>query len=390
MMTPSYDLSLSQLDTFLHNGLLSYTGTRNFDNGPEDRSNTSCLSPFIRKRILHEKFVLKSVLKKSNYNKIEKFIQEVFWRTYWKGWLEGRKTVWEDYKISLNNIKSNLSKNDAQTLKKVNQANTGIECLDSWINELKNFGYLHNHTRMWFASLWIFTLKLPWELGADFFMNHLLDGDPASNTLSWRWVAGLQTQGKAYIAQESNINKFTNNRFSQKNFCEKNIKIQNFKSYPYEGHVFFDNQIKENDYFLINQNNLLYDKDFLDKIKNCNVIFCKFDYEIKYSELVSNFNNNAINTYIKYLKSKNVNVIEFNNIEKLSDFVFKSNATKILTMYPAVGYELDSMHSFESKTGLKLNFIYDEYDRMCWVHSKAGFFRFKTHISTFLENLNLI
>ncbi len=66
-------------------------------------------------------------------------------------------------------------------------------------------GYLHNHARMWFASIWIFTLRLPWELGADFFLRHLLDGDPASNTLSWRWVGGMQTMGKTYLARADNI-----------------------------------------------------------------------------------------------------------------------------------------------------------------------------------------
>ena len=83
---------------------------------------------------------------------------------------------------------------------------------------LKKFNYLHNHTRMWFASIWIFTLNLPWQLGAEFFMKHLFDGDAASNTLGWRWVAGIQTQGKNYLATEWNIKKFTNNRF-------QNIKI---------------------------------------------------------------------------------------------------------------------------------------------------------------------
>ena len=63
---------------------------------------------------------------------------------------------------------------------------------------------------MWFASIWIFTLNLPWQLGADFFMQHLLDGDPASNTLSWRWVAGIQTKGKNYLARKSNIEKYSN------------------------------------------------------------------------------------------------------------------------------------------------------------------------------------
>jgi deoxyribodipyrimidine photo-lyase len=70
-------------------------------------------------------------------------------------------------------------------------------------------GYLHNHARMWFASIWIFTLRLPWELGAAFFYEHLLDGDVASNTLSWRWVAGLQTRGKTYVAKADNIAFYT-------------------------------------------------------------------------------------------------------------------------------------------------------------------------------------
>jgi deoxyribodipyrimidine photo-lyase len=66
---------------------------------------------------------------------------------------------------------------------------------------------------MWFASIWIFTLRLPWELGADFFLRHLIDGDPASNTLSWRWVAGLHTPGKTYLATADNIAKNTQGRF---------------------------------------------------------------------------------------------------------------------------------------------------------------------------------
>jgi deoxyribodipyrimidine photo-lyase len=66
---------------------------------------------------------------------------------------------------------------------------------------------------MWFASIWIFTLKLPWRLGADFFYRHLLDGDAASNTLNWRWAAGLHTRGKPYPARAKNITTFTTGRF---------------------------------------------------------------------------------------------------------------------------------------------------------------------------------
>jgi deoxyribodipyrimidine photo-lyase len=91
---------------------------------------------------------------------------------------------------------------------------TGIDGFDHWARELVATGYLHNHARMWFASIWIFTLRLPWELGADFFLRHLIDGDPASNTLSWRWVAGLHTPGKTYLATADNIRQNTRGRFA--------------------------------------------------------------------------------------------------------------------------------------------------------------------------------
>jgi deoxyribodipyrimidine photo-lyase len=89
------------------------------------------------------------------------------------------------------------------------EGRTGIVAFDYWARELVETGYLHNHARMWFASIWIFTLKLEWELGADFFLRHLADGDAASNTLSWRWVAGLHTKGKHYLARAENIARYT-------------------------------------------------------------------------------------------------------------------------------------------------------------------------------------
>ena len=82
---------------------------------------------------------------------------------------------------------------------------------------------------MWFASIWTFTLNLPWELGAELFMKHLFDGDSASNTLGWRWVAGIQTKGKHYLASEWNIKKFSNNRFDKIKLNEKAIPIINDK-----------------------------------------------------------------------------------------------------------------------------------------------------------------
>ena len=80
--------------------------------------------------------------------------------------------------------------------------------MDRFARELIATGYLHNHARMWWASFWVHVERLPWELGADFFFRHLLDADPASNTLSWRWVAGLQTRGKSYLVRRSNLRRF--------------------------------------------------------------------------------------------------------------------------------------------------------------------------------------
>jgi deoxyribodipyrimidine photo-lyase len=82
---------------------------------------------------------------------------------------------------------------------------------------------------MWFASIWIFSLRLPWELGADFFLRHLVDGDAASNTLSWRWVAGLHTQGKHYLATVENILAFTGGRFNpRRKYIDYNARPLNW------------------------------------------------------------------------------------------------------------------------------------------------------------------
>jgi hypothetical protein len=146
------------------------------------------------------------------------YIEEVIWRGYFKGWLERRPQVWDSY---VEGLKADLMslKRDRRMRRDVDFATSGqfgIDCFDMWAQELVETGYLHNHARMWFASIWIFTLGLPWRLGADFFFRHLLDGDAASNTLGWRWVAGLHTRGKAYPARSQNIEMFTGGRFAPK------------------------------------------------------------------------------------------------------------------------------------------------------------------------------
>lgn len=193
-----------------------YVAGRNFDHGPGQHRHVSCLSPWLRRRLLTEEEVVKAAIGAHGLEGAEKFVQEVVWRGYFKGWLEQRPMVWAQYRKGLDSDLAALSR-EADLARRVAEAEggrTGIACFDAWVRELVETGYLHNHARMWFASIWIFTLGLPWRVGADFFYRHLLDGDPASNTLSWRWVAGLHTRGKFYEAKAWNIAKFTNQRFA--------------------------------------------------------------------------------------------------------------------------------------------------------------------------------
>ena len=174
----------------------------------------SGLSPYIRHRLVSEEEVAREVLAQHSFAAAEKFLQEVCWRTYWKGWLEMRPEVWFRYLNDLHALRNRMAVEPdfAESVQRAEEGKTGLDCFDDWSRELRETGYLHNHVRMWFASIWIHTLRLPWQLGADFFMRHLLDGDPASNTLSWRWVCGLQTQGKVYLATAENIERFTEGR----------------------------------------------------------------------------------------------------------------------------------------------------------------------------------
>ena len=191
-----------KFDKFINKNLIDYSSKRNFDLG-SPHTNVSTLSPYIGRRLMSETEILDIAFQKFKPNKIEKFVQEIFWRTYWRGWLELHPIIWHEYEKKIQNIEP--------------PKKTGIKCFDYWTQELIETGYLHNHARMWYASIWIFTLKKDWIDGAIFFQKNLLDWCPAVNTLSWRWVAGLQTIGKNYIARADNIYKFTNYKFNPVN-----------------------------------------------------------------------------------------------------------------------------------------------------------------------------
>ena len=369
---PTRASALEKLDYFIENGLKDYSKARNFDYGPDKRDNTSCLSPYISHGAINEIEVIKKSLNKFSFSKNEKFIQEVLWRTYWKGWLELRPNVWTDFLVELNSIK-NKYKDNENYLNAI-EGNTNIECFNYWVKELKDTNYLHNHTRMWFASIWIFTLDLPWQLGAEFFLKHLLDGDPASNTLGWRWVAGIQTQGKHYLASEWNIKKFTNNRFNQIKLNENaTLKISE-KTYTIIKQDFINPSIDEQKTLVIFDNNLSFESSNFTDIQFKKIILIKQNNEnreIKLSENVVKFKELLNEDQKKRLEQKNTEcqILEINDLKNLNENFY--------ILYPSIGESLD----FLIKLNLKnYKFLYRSLDSFSWQFCNKGFFNFKNHI----------
>lgn len=216
-MTPTRAAALARLAAFLPAAGQRYADQRNHDDGPggdEWRRNVSQLSPWLHAGVLNEAEVIEAVLSAHRPRAAEKFIAEVFWRIYFKGYLEQRPAIWTDYCAGRDAALAAMELNAGirAAYAEATEGRTGIKAFDVWARELVETGYLHNHARMWFASVWIFTLRLDWRLGADYFVQHLIDGDAASNTLSWRWVAGLHTKGKHYLARPDNIARFTAGR----------------------------------------------------------------------------------------------------------------------------------------------------------------------------------
>ena len=376
---PSRTFAEELMNEFIENNLVNYSKLRNFDYGPDKRSNVSCLSPYVTHGVISEVELIQKSLNKYSFVKNEKFIQEIMWRTFWKGWMELRPDVWADYLLELNQIKDKY-KND-QEYKKAVEGSTEIQCFNEWVGELKENNYLHNHARMWFASIWIFTLELPWQLGAEFFMQHLYDGDPASNTLGWRWVAGIQTQGKNYLASEWNIKKFTDNRFKNIKLKENASPKKVEKFYPIIKKDFINPDIEEGKNLLVFENSLSLELSELinNKFNKIKLITNQNqNRKIKLSEKTMNFKTQLFEDQKKRLKDKSLKceILDVSEIEDIADSYL---------LYPTVGETLDYI---ESKKFSEVKFLYRKLDQFSWQYCNKGFFNFKNYIPKIIQKFN--
>ena len=366
--------ALQDLENFINKEIINYSTQRNFDFGPGNRKNISCLSPYISHRLITEYEVVKKVLSKFPYQKVEKYIQEIFWRVYWKGWLELRPQVWTDFIEDLKGIEEDKNYQIAVSGK------TEIQCFNDWVSELKDNNYLHNHTRMWFASIWIFTLNLPWQKGAEFFMKHLFDGDAASNTLSWRWVAGLQTKGKHYVAQGWNIAKFTNNKYINVSLNEDSVTLVDRREYKLSS-LDINKEYLESKTLVFFESELNIETLNLKDYQNIYCVFLSNEKrKIKFDEKVINFKKKIIKDQVN--RFSNTKIIDEIGFEKLT------NEIKDLDIiYPSVGENLSFLKSIKKKRNLNYNFIVREGDEFCWQFSNKGYFNFKSNIPKIIQKI---
>ena len=371
--------ALSQMHSFVESKADRYQEMRNYDFGKLESNFVSGLSPAISRRIITEEVFLKTILSSFSFNKVEKLIQEICWRTYWKGYLENRSQIWTNYLTDLVDLRYLKA---SQEYENASKGETEIVCFNRWLNELVENGYLHNHTRMWFSSIWIHTLKLPWQLGAELFMKFLLDADPASNTLSWRWVAGNHTLGKTYLANPSNIKKYTGGRLFPENqlalkAVESNqdgtIEISNIKIEKKRNPKFVD-------CLLVHENDLSFEN-----IPESKILLIQEKSLLAYdrSKFVRQFIDDALidckNRITKQF-GKEIQLLNFDRIYALKDLVTEREIKIIHTPYPAVGVLREKILQIEKLVPVKIKFLFSKWDQAFWPYADRGFFKLKKRI----------
>jgi deoxyribodipyrimidine photo-lyase len=398
------DAGLARLRDFAVKAGEEYASRRNHVPG-----TVSGLSPYIRHRLVSEEEVAREVLARHSFAAAEKFLQEVCWRTYWKGWLEMRPEVWFRYLNNLQGLRSRMAVEPdfAESVQRAKEGKTGLDCFDDWSRELRETGYLHNHVRMWFASIWVHTFRLPWQLGADFFMRHLLDGDPASNTLSWRWVCGLQTQGKVYLATAENIERFTEGRYAPYGLLASEAPpIPADHPIPKPRHLEPRDlhSSGEKTVLIVTEEDLTPEHWPIPTTDIVGVILIDWDDSgadgtKMHSSLVSSFHSQALESTKVRLEASGYPAVA---LVKGSGEECRASMQSLLTthltagkpivtlMRPSVGTirtRIETMVAHFVEEGISVRSLRRNWDDMLWPHATHGFFRFKEQIPSVLQRL---
>jgi deoxyribodipyrimidine photo-lyase len=420
IFTPTQAAGSVALDQFVNGGNAGtrYERNRNTDFGLEpslaNALSVSYLSPYIRHRMLLETQVLKTTLARETPEAAEKFIQEVCWRTYWKGWLEHRPEVWQQYAKERDIA---VNPGTAKAISQAIRGATGIQCFDAWIDELTTTGYLHNHTRMWFASIWIFTLNLPWAHGADFFMKHLCDADAASNTLSWRWVAGLHTVGKHYLARADNIARYTNQRFNPRGqlnesaqpktesisaksgFKQPINQQENFQSKPISSATVRTQGLDSRSWLLVHDEDLSPDNWLVQENLAGLIVLNSANTRSAngLGEISAAFNQGALNDATKRLQQRwRLNDEQIVHCASPAHLAKQLEGHQVFAKAPIVHAWIPVGPTKDALTapikqlrsqGIVFQSVLSEWDQLAWPHATKGFFQFRTRIPELLHEI---
>ena len=394
---PTRAAGLERLAAFLPKAGRAYASDRNYDRPEAGHRGVSGLSPYLRHRLLTEREVVQTVLNRHSAQASEKFVQEVFWRLYWKGWLERRPSIWANYRECAARARDAMDGDLAARVAAAEAGRTGIDCFDAWARELTDSGYLHNHARMWAASIWIFTLRLPWELGADWFLRHLLDGDPASNTLGWRWVAGLQTRGKNYVAGASNIARYTEGRFNPAGTLDEAPLPLEGPAPPPVGAV----PLGERPDPALRTGILLTEEDvqpgFLfadgpgEVVGHATLRSTDGRSDLPVADAVTRFSAGAIedarSRWEGRMGARGPDTVEPGDI---AEWAVASGLEQVVTAYAPVGPAATTLTHLEAelaRNGIALVRVLRAEDAAAWQHATHGFFRFKSRIADLIEQM---
>ena len=384
---PSRAAALDRLEVFVPGAGPHYAAERNIDPGPGRRSAVSRLSPYLRHRLVTEAEIVGAVLARHRFDDAEKFVQEVLWRTYWKGWLELHPTVWSRFLDARDASKRTGEVASAE------KGETGIEGFDDWARELVETGYLHNHARMWFASIWIFTLRLPWALGADFFLRHLIDADPASNTLSWRWVAGLQTAGKTYLATRDNIARCTEGRFTPQGLATEAQALTEAPLPPIRPLAPLPADAPSSPALLLVTVEDLHPESLFDRQKRFAAAIVAADADLLWGNHARTFVHAATADTAMRVQEKFGCAVQISVKLDMANIVAaarEAGVRHVVTAAAPVGPIADALTKIKSdlsKTGIWLSYVRRRWDDAFWPHATRGFFAFRKQIPTNLREL---
>ena len=387
---PTRRAGLERLEDFVPRAGREYAQSRNYDLGsPGD--NVSGLSPYVRRRLLSEVEIARAVLEQHCADAADKFLQEVFWRTYWRGWLYLRPAVWFDYRADVGLALVRLASDDGDLGTRHQQAiesSTGIECFDFWARQLRQEGYLHNHARMWFASIWIYTLRLPWQLGAEHFAHHLLDADPASNTLSWRWVAGLHTPGKHYLARGSNIRKYTRGRFDPRGQLDESASpLEDSRVYSARSMPNQPRGLCESVAWLLTDDDLLGPSAPLVERPEAIAILAPDERQ---AESASSFARGARRDTVGRLEEGTGHQVTIVSSDEIVEWAGSAGVDQVAVVDPGYGETRARLVELEGglrRRGIELVLLLRPWEQTLFPFASAGYFKFKKQLPRLLESL---